>query len=133
MGSDLDPVLRWELSHLAKLDLLDENEVVCELEDVMMGDSLGALVVTDLKVMFVKTGLIRRRTRVVSLPLVQIETVEAADTQNVFKRSQWAALAVSTRGPHRREEFVFDAIGSRERAEEIARTIQRQRDLLKPS
>lgn len=48
MGDELAPVVRWELSRLAKLDLLKDAEVICEVEDVKLKERTGTLVVTDL-------------------------------------------------------------------------------------
>ena len=132
MLAEIDPVVAWELGRVAKLNVLADGEILCEVEDALVGDSLGALLVTDVRVLFATTGVFRRRTRLVSIPLETVHKAEALDTANVFKRGKWGLLVLLARGRQGDERHEFDAISSgRARAREIVGTILRQRDLLR--
>jgi len=113
--AEIDPVVAWELGRVAKLNVLADGEILCEVEDALVGDSLGALLVTDLRVLFATTGVFRRRTRLVSIPLETVHEAEALDTANVFKRGKWGLLVLLARGRQGDERHEFDAISGRPR------------------
>jgi hypothetical protein len=131
---DPDPIVRWEMAHLANLDLLEEGEIVCEFEEAWRVTGwgrghLGALVVTDLRVLFLNTTKILQRTRVVSFPLLTIETAEPFDS--LWKELGAFALVVAHDSGGDTTRVKFERIpGGPDRAKEIVSTIERQRGYL---
>jgi Bacterial PH domain len=124
------PVVPWELKRLEQRGELEPGEAVSEAEEVWTRLSrgrgrIGALVLTDRRLIFVTTGVITRRTRLIPIPLETIEGVEVAES------TRWGedrgAIAVDTTGedgPHRVE---FQRIaGGEARAAELVESIRRQ-------
>lgn len=126
MGDELAPVVRWELSRLAGSGVLTNDEVICEVEDVKLKERTGALVVTDLRILFVRTSLLRRKTHVQSIPLDGIQRVQSL--ADPVWETRWGALTISYHDSGQLQVLQLDRIrGGRVRADEIARTIERQR------
>lgn len=119
-----------ELRRIDKLGLLDEGEVLAEVELANLGMDPGALVVTDRQVLFLRTTLLRRKTRVVSIPLVEVTTLECASVRTLGR--EFGVLRLASKTPDQAARALeFDRIpGSESRVQEIARTIARQRDYL---
>jgi hypothetical protein len=123
------PVVPWEVARLEQKGKLEPGEVVREAEEVWTRFStargrVGALVLTDQRLIFVTTGVITRRVRLVSIPLETIESVDVIESQ------RWGedrgAIAVGTSGEEpQRVEFERIA-GGRERATALADAIRRQ-------
>jgi hypothetical protein len=93
----------------------------------------GALVLTDLRLLAVSTSLLRRRMRLVSIPLERVEHVEAGATKMVA--GPWrkhGSLTIRWRDVSGTDRTLeLDRItGGRERAKEIAASIIRQRTFL---
>ena len=125
-------VVDWELEHVAGLGLLESGEVICEAQEAWKKTGwgrgrLGAIVVTDLRILFVSTTGFRRRSRIDAFPLTDIVAVETAD-------SMWddrGAIRVHVDVGGHRTSVMFERIpGGRARAEEVVRSIERQRSYL---
>jgi hypothetical protein len=133
MGTDAGHVVPWELARLEKRGALRPDETVREAVEAWTRLSrsrgrVGALVLTDARLIFVTTGVVTRRTRLVSIPLETIEAVE------VVQSPRWGddrgAIAVAVAGDEpRRVEFERIA-GGEARAAEIAAAIRRQQELV---
>jgi hypothetical protein len=136
VAGEIDPIVRRELKFLDSRGILGEDEIVCELQDVAMDIGAGALVLTHLRLLAINTTLIRRRTRLVSIPLERIDQVEAGPTKlglgGLWKSH--GSLTIRWRDESGTEATLeLDRItGGPERAKEIARSITRQRDYLLP-
>lgn len=136
MGGESGNMVRWELAALAELDLLEEGEILCDVQEVMADESLGGLgvlVVTDLRLLFLRTGITRRRTQVEAVPLGEIEGVRASASSFPwpFARNRGALVISRESGPGQQKELKFERIrGGQARAEELARTILYHRNLL---
>jgi hypothetical protein len=123
-------VVPWELTRLEKRGELEPDEAVSDAEEAWtrFGRSrgrVGALVLTDRRLIFVTTGVITRRTRLVSFPLETIEAVEVVESPRWGEdRGAIAVEAAADEGP-RRVEFERIA-GGGARAAEIADAIRRQ-------
>jgi Bacterial PH domain len=123
-------VVPWELTRLEKRGELEPDEAVSEAEEAWtrFGRSrgrVGALVLTDRRLIFVTTGVITRRTRLVSIPLGTIEAVEVVDSP------RWGedrgAIAVDTVDEEETRRVEFERIaGGGARAAEIADAIRRR-------
>lgn len=127
-----NPIVRWELVTLAERGVLDDHEVVHELEDVMLSERSGVLVVTDVRIVFVRTSLFRRRMSLESVLLSQIASVETLDDPVWVGR--WGSLVINTVEETHRRALRFDRIrGGRQRAQEIGDAIMgRLEDLRRP-
>ena len=55
---------------------MEAGEIFCELEGAGYETEPGLLIVTDLKLLWLHKSLLRRPTRVISLPLGEIEGAE---------------------------------------------------------
>ena len=126
------PVVPWELKRLEQRGELESGEAVSESAEVWTRLSrgrgrIGALVLTDRRLVFVTTGVITRRTRLISIPLETIEGVEVAESP------RWGedrgAIAVDTTGEDGPRRVEFERIaGGEARAAELAESIRRQRE-----
>jgi hypothetical protein len=86
---------------------------------------VSAIVITDLRVLILRTGVIRRRTVATEFPLAEIEGVEVRPDELDDHRG---ALVLKTLGG---ETVVLDGIKDGVgRAEELASTIRQQRMFL---
>jgi hypothetical protein len=131
--SEQGPVVPWELARLEKRGELRDGEVVREAQEAWTRFSrgrgrVGALVLTDARLLFVTTGVITRRVRFVEIPLDDIESVEVIDSP------RWGedrgALAVDAAGGDEPRRIEFERIaGGRERAAQLAEAIRRERQL----
>lgn len=129
--SELDLSAAREVRRLDKLGLLSSSEILCEVEAAGVGTRPGALIVTDKRVIFLSTTLIRRRTRVISVRLHDVASAESSSEWLLGRESGVLVLTPTSRGPRADEPLRFDAIpGGQARADELARTILRQRDYL---
>jgi hypothetical protein len=127
---DLNPTLWRELKRLDALELLEPGEILVELELVVLGTDPGAFIVTDRRVLFVRTTTLGRKTRVVSLPFDGIFDVHSSSARWLGRNKGVLALSVTTDGSTR--IHVFERIGrGRERSDEIAATILRQKESLR--
>jgi Bacterial PH domain len=123
-------VVPWELTRLEKRGELEPDEAVSEAEEAWTRfgrgrGRVGALVLTDRRLIFVTTGVITRRTRLVSIPLATIEAVE------VVESSRWGedrgAIALDASGDEGTRRVEFERIaGGGARAAEIADAIRRK-------
>lgn len=126
MGADASPRIRWELGKLADVDALELGEITCDAEEVMRKGRPHVLLLTDRRLLLTRTGVIRRRTRVDAVPLTDIEAVDAS-TDPVWE-DRWGALTLSVQGS---DPVYLEAIpGGSARAEELARAIRRQQELV---
>jgi hypothetical protein len=129
-----DPIVRRELKLMQKRGMIGDREIVCELEAVDMTDGPGALVLTDTRLLAVSTTVLRRRMRLVSIPLQRIEQVEAGPTKRVVFRRQYGSLTIRSRDDGAESILELDRItGGSDRAKEIAASIARQRAFLMSS
>lgn len=126
-------VTEWEAQRLAELDVLDDGEVVCDVEEAWSRTgwgrgSLGAIVLTDRRLLFSTTSAFRRRTRIDAIALKTIDAIEVIE-------SMWAdrgAFRVShtDRGARKSMEFVRIP-GGADRAVQLVRATERQCELLR--
>ena len=127
MGADKGHAVPWELARLEKRGELAPGETALESEEVWTRLSrargrIGALVLTDRRLIYVTTGVVTRRTRLVSIPLETIEAVEVVDSPRWG--DERGAIAVDVAGDEpRRIEFERIA-GGRERASELVDAIR---------
>lgn len=127
---DGDSSARRELRQLDKLGLLDNGEILCEFEAAGIGTRPGALVVTDRRILFLHTGLVRRQTDVVEIPLHDVTQADASSERVLFKDCGIVEVRTSSSGSQG-EKWRFEAIpGGLTRAAEITDTILRQRRFL---
>jgi hypothetical protein len=131
MSDDL--VVGWELEHLADRGFLEPREVICEVEEAWNVTGwgrgrLGAVVLTDLQILFTSTTTLRRRVRVDAYPLTDIGAVEVVDSmwddRGAFR------LQVDQQDDHQRSVSFERIPGGRTRAEALVRSIEHQRSLL---
>jgi hypothetical protein len=94
-GSNDETAVRWNLGKVYELGLVKEGEILCELEGAAHGSDPGLLVVTDLKVLFVRRPLVGRTTAR-SLPLERVVRAEAS-MGGPFRRTK-GRLVISVRG-----------------------------------
>ena len=96
----------------------------------MLGAEPGALIVTDQRVLFLRTTSFRKKTHVTSIPLGEVVNVQA--TSGTWLGRERGILKVWKRVPRELpEEVEFERVSrGRTRAAEIANTIDRQRDFL---
>jgi hypothetical protein len=131
--SEQGPVVPWELARLEKRRELREGEVVREAQEAWTRFSrsrgrVGALVLTNARLLFVSTGVITRRIRFFEIPLEAIEAVEVVDSPRWGEER--GALAVDTTGGEEPRRLEFERIaGGRERAAQLAEAIRREQQL----
>jgi Bacterial PH domain len=119
--------LARELRRVDKLGVLHESEVPVEIELVLSDTNPGALIVTDRRVLFVRTPLFRK-TRMISIPLGRIANVEASE--GGFHGKHAGMLTIARESAERHDEIQFQLWSvDQGRAAEIARSIVRERDL----
>ncbi len=129
-AAKLDASAWRELRRLDELRLLDDGEILCEVEAAGIATRAGAIIVTDQRVLFVSTTLLRKQTRVDSIPLREIRNAEASSRRGLGREHGELTLGLSGSGQADRT-VRFEAIpGGQTRAEEIARTILRQHQYL---
>lgn len=131
--NELDPTIQWELGRFAQLDLLREGEVLCEVEKVWRRRGwgrglLGALLLTDLRLIFISTNVIVRRPRVELWELPMIENVEVFDSPRWGERG---AIRVTFDRDEDGKPVELEQIdGGTNRATELVASIERQARLL---
>jgi hypothetical protein len=123
--AELNAFLWRELRRLDALEILHEDEIVVDFELVMLGTDPIALIVTDQRVLGLRTSTFGRRTRLVSLALDEIEKVEASSDRWLGREK--GVLRLSCSGDNAEQEFVFRRVVTARRAEEIADAIVRER------
>jgi hypothetical protein len=131
--ADDDTILRWELAHLAKHDVLDDGEIICELQEVSTDAGPAAFVITDLRILVVRTSVLRHRTSTFALPLQSINEVQSSESRlsGILGRNRGSILIGGSDEQGVYRSIILERIaGGRARAEELARTIERQRDYL---
>ena len=129
--ADIDLAVARELKQLERLGLLEPGEILSEVELAVLGAEPGALIVTDKRVLFVRTTLLRKRTRVVAVPLLEISGAEG-DVGRWLGRELGVLRLAATSTCRAGTDFSFERIpGGQTRADELATTILRQRDLLR--
>jgi hypothetical protein len=126
--AELSPTIQVELMRLAERNVLGEGEIICELEEVLYLDRLGVLVVTDLRVLFVRSGFLRRRTEITSIGLDDVKSVEAIE--DPLRLRKWGMVSIVRRSGYMNRADFGSIRGGHSRAEEITRTILRQREYL---
>jgi Bacterial PH domain len=133
MAAEVGPIVPWELARLEKKGRLEDGENVRDAEEAWTRFSrgrgrVGALVVTDRRLIFVSTGVITRRTRLVSIPLDTVESVE------VVESARWGedrgAIAVDTAGEDAQRHEFERISGGRDRAAELVDAIGEAKQLL---
>ena len=129
--TDPDPALEWELRRAAEAGLLQPGELLVEAELASLGWASGALVVTDRRVLFVNTGLFRRRRK------VKVTSVDLADVRHAKPSAVWGmtntgelTLTVANQGTESGSIEFGQIPGGMPRANEIAESILRERALL---
>lgn len=127
--ADLDPLIERELERLQELDLLEEGELLVEHEVAHVNGSVGSLFVTDSRVLFVSTTLVRKRTRLLSIPLRDVVHVEPTPVWGWgMKNAGTLTIKVRSDGATERSIVCRQIPGGVDRAEEVAASIIRQRD-----
>jgi hypothetical protein len=127
--SDPHPILWRVLKNLDKLDVLTEGEIICEQELATLGTDPGALIVTNVRLLFVTTTLRGRKKNVLSVPLEEIAATTTATGR--FPRKDNGVLRIGRHAEDAKTEVVLERIpGGEERADEIAQTIARQKRVL---
>jgi hypothetical protein len=122
-----DPFVLSGLKRLEKLAVLVENEILVETERASHGGSVGALIVTDRRILYVHRRLIRRRVRILQLRLASVSQVEALPYRDWFG-SGYGAINLSYSTANAEGVLSYTHIpGGEERAREIARSIMWQR------
>jgi len=130
--AELDPMVTWELRWLAARDVLHADEILCEVEEAWRRvgwgrGRTGVLVLTDLRLLFISTTLITRRSRLDVFPLEQVASVDVVQGE-IWPKEGALVVALAESGT---EPVRFEAIpGSSARAEELARSILYLRDQL---
>jgi hypothetical protein len=76
LGSNDEFAVRWNLPRLYALGLLEDGEIICELEGASYRAAPGLLVVTDLRVIFLRRHVFRGKTDVVSIALDEVRSTE---------------------------------------------------------
>ena len=119
---------------MAKRDVLRDGEILCEVERAFRRRGWGrgrngALILTDLRLVFISTTVMFRRSRVELWELPEIENVEVFDSK--IRPDDGAIRVVFGAAEPRREPVDFENIdGGTERATELAVWIERQARLL---
>lgn len=134
------PVVVHELQSLDELELLRSDEILVEVETAwsqtddeggLFDGSLGALVVTDQRVLYLATSIFRRRVQeFIAVPLRDVVSVEAGMRKCALRKRP--TVLVSHRVPDGCKEtrsFPLD-VESLERAQEIVASILWQRHAL---
>ena len=122
------PLVEWELLWVEELNLLEPGELIVELESAIVRWSSGALIVTDRRVLFVRTTLFGRRTKVQSFAL---DEIKEADARPVSIMKDWGGNVTLTANvePGDAKTIVFQQIpGGADRANEIVESILRERE-----
>ena len=119
--SSPDPSADWWLRHAFEADVFDPDELFVEIEAAAHGSSPGALVVTDKRLVFTTTSLLRRRTKVIAVALPDISNVKAS------QRGEMGELTVTaTDLPSPRTIEIYRLSGGIARANELADSIRRE-------
>lgn len=122
-----DAVVERELRRMNEHGLLHAGELLVEIESASMGRSPGALVVTDRRVLFVSTSLVRRRTTVVAITLTDVESV--SDPVPGWGWGMKNGAEVLIQQADAPEPMTVERIqGGTERASEIVESILRERE-----
>lgn len=126
--AELDPIVERELQRMHELGLLETGELVVEHETSVLEHAVGAVVVTDMRVVFISTTLWRKRTKTRSVSLLDIEGARPAAVWGMKDRGELTlTLKVGDGG----DNLVFGQIPRGEaRAAEIANAILRERERL---
>jgi hypothetical protein len=96
----------------------------------MVGRSVGALIVTDRRVMFVHTPFLRRRTKVMSFDLVGVTEADAPPVS--FMKDRGSVIITMAEAAEASSSVEFKQIdGGEQRAAEIAGSIIRERERLR--
>lgn len=123
----LHPIIRGDLEWLEREGVVEDGESIIEREYAGMNRTSGVLLVTELRVLFCTASALGKLTSRVSLPLEEITSVEASERRSpILKRG---VIRVGSAG--NAETSIEQIPGGRERADEIAHAILRQRDELR--
>lgn len=129
-------VTSWELDALARKGVLEGNEVVCDMEEAWKRTGwgrgcLGALIVTDRRVLFSSTRAFRKRTRLDAAELGCVREVEVVPSKWGERRG---AIRIGIVERERIKTLLFERLpGGPSRAQELVKTVERQRMLLERS
>jgi len=126
----LDPIVWRDLRRLYELEILDEGEIQVEVELASLDTAPGTLVVTDRRVLFVRASSLSKKTQLVSLPLTEVTSVDPTERRSPIKKRGVLAVFSSPPAAAPRMTLFEHVPGGQKRAEEIARSILRQRDFL---
>lgn len=123
----VDLALERELKRIERDLVLAPGEIVCAVELAVEDAFPGALVLSTERVLFHSTRLFARKKRVISIPLQDVGAVEVSMRRWIVRRR--GVLTVARRDQPG-TSVEFERIRSVGRAEEFARSIERQRSLL---
>lgn len=128
--ADSAPIVWRDLRRLYELGIMEEGEIHVEVELAVLSTAPGTLIVTDKRVLFFRSSLLSDRAHLVALPLQELQKVQSSERRSPIKKRGVLQLVSSPPG-HASAITILEHIpGGKKRADEIARSILRQRELL---
>jgi hypothetical protein len=124
MSENLHPIVRGTLERLEEEGVLREGEAIVERELAAHDGAPGVLFVTDQRVLFFRASAISDKTSLLAVPLDEIASIDTSERRSPIRKRGVVRL-----GSAGDAETVLEHVpGGQARADEIARTIERQRE-----